>query len=652
LPPYIYDWEPADLRAKFGLDAPHGGKLNFFLWQDRERIGPEHAFEYCWTQYPEQDIIIMHTDMSPMPGDGSNSWYDELLNYRDALPRAGMIACNLFYPRLDPQASLELQCGGGDFENGEITYLHGPVQGEQGGNHGNFLSRTLNQIRSVKWVTFGGVYIRREVLRACGPLDRRYRWAYVMDVDYCFEARLRGFELFQVPVSLQHEENRTTRALWEQDPELLRYKDGNYKIFREKWQPRTLALDTIEKLQHELRSAQAPGADLKLRSPVEDESSTINKWHGIPAVNASTSHSCDPLAHPICFSTPRRIAFSTWAGHVPFAMFLVDLLTPGVVVELGTYSGVSYCAFCQAVKELQIGARCFGVDTWKGDPQCGFYGPEILAELKEHHDPLYASFSRLIQAEFDDAATQFQSGSIDLLHIDGYHTYEAVKHDFRTWLPKLSSRGVVLLHDIRVRYGDYGVWRLWEELSSLYPHFEFDHACGLGLVVVGYDCPDAVQRLCRAEGSDRAFLRYFFSEAGTRLEVLFRAVSERNELRRQVDDRDTTIQLLRTESIDLQRRCDAQGGLPQGGFQGEGQKVLDVVWESASWRLTRPARNLVRWLRGYPPEQKPIPQNDLEVWKTVLTILFSVWWNLTSPLRLAGRIVKKTQMDSSNRETG
>jgi Methyltransferase domain len=90
----------------------------------------------------------------------------------------------------------------------------------------------------------------------------------------------------------------------------------------------------------------------------------------------------------------------------------------------------------------------------------------VLADLREHHDPRYGGFSALLEMPFDAAAARFAPGSIDLLHLDGCHNYAAVRHDFDTWLSRMSARGLMLFHDIEVRRPDFGVWRLWEELAA------------------------------------------------------------------------------------------------------------------------------------------------------------------------------------------
>ena len=70
--------------------------------------------------------------------------------------------------------------------------------------------------------------------------------------------------------------------------------------------------------------------------------------------------------------------------------------------------GDSYCGFCQAVQALASSAGCYAVDTWQGDEQSGRYGPEVLEELRAHHDPLYGSFSSLLQQSFDEAAAELR----------------------------------------------------------------------------------------------------------------------------------------------------------------------------------------------------------------------------------------------------
>ena len=228
----------------------------------------------------------------------------------------------------------------------------------------------------------------------------------------------------------------------------------------------------------------------------------------------------NPLEHPACLEFPLWLNETAWAEHIPFAMFIVSALRPRILVELGTYYGVSYCAFCQAVKFVQSSTKCYAVDTWLGDLHAGEVDEAVLAKLQTHHDPLYAEFSRFLRSTFDEALPHFADGSVDLLHIDGLHTYEAVRHDFETWLPKMSQQGVVLFHDINVRERGFGVWQLWDELSACYPNFAFLHGHGLGVLGVGKDLLEGVSQLFEADETQTFLIRRFFHQVGARIEAV------------------------------------------------------------------------------------------------------------------------------------
>lgn len=220
-------------------------------------------------------------------------------------------------------------------------------------------------------------------------------------------------------------------------------------------------------------------------------------------------------AASIAHDRPLRLScVRSWHGHIPFAFWCVEALRPRVLVELGAHRGDSYCAFCQAVDRLSLECACYAVDTWKGDHQTGSYGEDVLRELRRHHDKRYRRFSRLVRSTFAEAVGRFDDDTIDLLHIDGNHTYEAVRSDFEAWLPKMSGRGVMLFHDTNIREGDFGVWRLWGELVPRYPHFEFLHSHGLGVLVVGEDAPEAARGLAAASPAEAERVRDLFASLG------------------------------------------------------------------------------------------------------------------------------------------
>jgi hypothetical protein len=180
-----------------------------------------------------------------------------------------------------------------------------------------------------------------------------------------------------------------------------------------------------------------------------------------------------------------------------------------VFVELGTHTGNSYFAFCQSIRELKFTSKAYAVDTWQGDDQAGFYGDEVFREVSEHNKH-YSDFSTLIRKTFDQALDSFEAQSIDLLHIDGLHTYEAVKHDFESWLPKLRPNAIVLFHDTNVHSDTFGVHKLWSELSRTYETVEFLHSHGLGILEI----PGPSTSFLPKEDDQKITLRTFFSGLG------------------------------------------------------------------------------------------------------------------------------------------
>lgn len=187
----------------------------------------------------------------------------------------------------------------------------------------------------------------------------------------------------------------------------------------------------------------------------------------------------DPSFSSDEFDRPRRS--SPWAGHRWFAYDLVGWLRPRRIVELGTHYGCSFFALCQAAVEHDTGSELIAVDSWTGDPHAGFYGEEVYEHVErnlvQHFPDAHTTLLRML---FDDALSQVADSSVDLLHIDGYHTYEAVAHDLNSWEPKLTSDATVLLHDVDPSSG-YGSSRFWHDLATQHGGFSFGHSFGLGV---------------------------------------------------------------------------------------------------------------------------------------------------------------------------
>ncbi|NCB26919.1 MAG: glycosyltransferase, partial [Bacteroidia bacterium] len=253
---------------------------------------------------------------------------------------------------------------------------------------------------------------------------------------------------------------------------------------------------------------------------------------------------------------------SAWLGFLPFAGWLIREISPRIFVELGTHYGHSYFSFCQAVSDFNCSTKCYAVDTWHGDEHAGEYDDEVYSFVLDHQKKYYESFSTLLRMYFDEAAETFSHSSIDLVHIDGLHTYEAVRHDFETWLPKLSPGAVVLFHDTNVRERNFGVWRFWEELQTYYPNnLSFMHSSGLGVLqlnnapkekIIDWLRPDFQEKLQLVQYftalGQRQLERYALEEIAQQLKFVKKSLGDResrvHELNLAVADRDAQMHQL------------------------------------------------------------------------------------------------------------
>lgn len=161
---------------------------------------------------------------------------------------------------------------------------------------------------------------------------------------------------------------------------------------------------------------------------------------------------------------------TAWRGLEPFAHWLIQTIDPKLTVELGVDYGFSLIELARFNQ-----GRTVGVDHFGGDAQAGYRDirDEAWANIKE------SGFSiTLFEIPFDEALDLYKPSSIDILHIDGAHDYESVKHDFDSWLPKVRSGGIILMHDTQSFPNDVG--RFFHSIT--FPKFEILHSHGLGVV--------------------------------------------------------------------------------------------------------------------------------------------------------------------------
>lgn len=170
---------------------------------------------------------------------------------------------------------------------------------------------------------------------------------------------------------------------------------------------------------------------------------------------------------------------SAWKGHRLFAEWLVKTMKAKTIVELGVDYGFSTFCFANALQGTD--GIIYGIDLFQGDEHTSFRNTynEVLHNIKVHN----VKNIEILRGDFV-SMSKIWTKPIDILHIDGLHTYEAVKNDFECWSKHLNSDGIVLFHDVAIEH--FGVKDFFKELSDGYRLY-FTHSAGLGIYTKNKD---------------------------------------------------------------------------------------------------------------------------------------------------------------------
>lgn len=163
---------------------------------------------------------------------------------------------------------------------------------------------------------------------------------------------------------------------------------------------------------------------------------------------------------------------SAWIGHEQFAEWLVEKVQPKVTVDLGVDYGFSL--FALALPKI---GTVYGIDSFEADAHAGHHEDNYAVVLKFKEDHNFDNVE-IIKGWFSEIAKTWDK-QIDILHIDGLHTYDAIKEDWTNWSKFLTNAGVIIMHDV-ISFPELTLF--FNQISS--PKAYFTHSAGLGIVVM------------------------------------------------------------------------------------------------------------------------------------------------------------------------
>jgi cephalosporin hydroxylase len=168
---------------------------------------------------------------------------------------------------------------------------------------------------------------------------------------------------------------------------------------------------------------------------------------------------------------------------------IVRLQQPRRVLEIGTARGGMFWLLCRLAAHDGI---LISLDLPSSEQFSGGNGqPLDLVPMKSAGQTVHSILGNSHSPEMPHRVSNILKGEfLDLLFIDGDHTYGGVRSDYQMYLPLIRPGGLVAFHDIvKTQWDGCEVDRFWAELTReqhLHPqaiigHFR-SHWGGIGII--------------------------------------------------------------------------------------------------------------------------------------------------------------------------
>jgi predicted O-methyltransferase YrrM len=151
----------------------------------------------------------------------------------------------------------------------------------------------------------------------------------------------------------------------------------------------------------------------------------------------------------------------SWFGSYGIVPHLAQLVEAKNILEIGVAYGYHADFLCTVLLNIQY----VGVDPYLANYDVNDIFSNDVQRLFSEKDPQLAmdrlfnivssnlqkfeGRAKLLREKSWDAAERFEDKSLDLVYIDGDHTYQGVVKDLASWFPRVRKGGMICGDDIR-----------------------------------------------------------------------------------------------------------------------------------------------------------------------------------------------------------